>query len=99
MLTSMTTSLPLKVSFSHMGLFAHDAQALAAFYCRVLAAGIVWGDRFPGQLPEVLAGTLFAGLFLRGWKGGAQRTILVAAGVFAVLGYVSLQPWVTPLLP
>ena len=26
MLTSMTTSLPLKVSFSHMGLFAHVGE-------------------------------------------------------------------------
>ena len=56
MLTSMTTSLPLKVSFSHMGLFAHDAQALAAFYCRVLGFQITdrAGVTELGQTPQDL---------------------------------------------
>ena len=32
---TMTVSLLIRASFSHVGLFANDVQRLAAFYCMV----------------------------------------------------------------
>jgi competence protein ComEC len=71
----------------------------AVFYCLALAVGLVLGERFPGQLAVLLAVTLSAGLFLFFRKKGPVPATLAAAFAFVVLGYVSIQPWVAPVLP
>ena len=71
----------------------------AAFFFLALAAGLVIGDRFPGHFYFLLLGTLVAATIFQFSVLSDLRTLLATAGVFLVLGYVSLQPWVTPELP
>lgn len=53
---TMTVSLPIRASFSHMGLFAHDVQCLATFYCEVLGFQVTdrAGVTQLGQAPQDL---------------------------------------------
>ena len=53
---TMTVSLPIRASFSHMGLFAHDVQRLATFYCEVLGFQVTdrAGVTQLGQAPQDL---------------------------------------------
>ncbi|MCP3952721.1 MAG: DNA internalization-related competence protein ComEC/Rec2 [Desulfobacterales bacterium] len=71
----------------------------AAFFFLALATGLVIGDRFPGNLPLLLLGTLVVCAASRFWGSGNRQALVLTAGVFLVLGYVSLQPWVSPELP
>ncbi len=70
-----------------------------AFFFLALAGGLIIGDRFPGHLYFLLFGTLVSAAILRISVSSDLRIFLAAAGVFLVLGYVSLQPWVAPELP
>ncbi len=71
----------------------------AAFFFLALAAGLIIGDWCPGHLSYVLLGALGLAAILRFIISSDLRVFLAAAGVFGVLGYVSLQPWVAPELP
>ena len=71
----------------------------AAFFCLVLAAGLIIGERFPGHLGHLLSGALPAGIGLLFLKAGHPRALLATLGVFLLLGYASIQPWVAPQLP
>jgi competence protein ComEC len=71
----------------------------AVFFCLALAAGLIVGERLPANLPASLLTVLGGGLIFRIYRRRLPAQFLAAAGVFLVLGYMSLQPWVAPLWP
>jgi len=71
----------------------------AAFFCLVLAAGVLLGEQFPGHLVPLLPAAAGTAVFLRLKAPGVMNTWLAAVGALLILGYLSIQPWAAPCFP
>jgi len=71
----------------------------AAFFCLVLAAGLILGEQFPGHLVPLLLAAAGTAVFLWLKAPGVMRTWLAAACALLILGYLSIQPWAAPCFP
>jgi len=71
----------------------------AALLCLSLAAGLILGEQFPGQLVPLLLAAVGTAVFFRMKEPGVTSTSCAAVGVLLIIGYLSIQPWVAPCFP